>query len=132
MTTQEMIVFGLRAIMDHSDFEIKITDNYLECYTDSCDKKATIEGIPAFDYYEEVTQLGIHSIKTGEFDHIIYEGKKPTAEQKKKELEKEWKNNSYDSGVHKKIRKFLDEHGWICEWNDPETVHIYNPKGKSK
>ena len=34
-------------------------------------------------------------------------------------------SDDYDGGIHKDMRKFLDERGWWAEWNDAGTVMLY-------
>jgi len=125
-TTIEQIEFGLRAIMDNPDFDMTIKQyghrKGIECV--SIDDICKVGGLRAFDYYEEVQALGHQEVESGEFDDIKYDGKTPTAEQKKAEHQEINDSNPYESGVHKKINTFLSRQGWIAEWQNAEAVMI--------
>ena len=83
------------------DPQIFVRDNVLVLSGEDGNK---INGIPAFDYYEEVDSLMRDAQEEfgGDF--------KPT--------------KTYDGGIHKEMRQWLDERGWYAEWADAGTVHL--------
>ena len=127
-TTIKQIEFGLRAIMDNPDFAMSVKKignggKGIVISSVEADKNlAKVSGDKAFDYYEEIQAIQHQSV--GEFDHIIYDGKTPTAEQREEEHKKINDDNPYDMGIHKKIKTFLDRQGWIAEWQECEAVMI--------
>ena len=63
-----------------------------------------VNGIPGFDYYEECDYLVAEAVTE-------FGGSTP--------------ETTYEFGVHKKLKEFLQKRGASAEWYDAGTVHVY-------
>jgi len=86
------------------------------------DAKSIIDGIPAFDYYEEATYLAHESVEEFGKNLSSYGGEDMTEEEMKEAHREIERKPTYVFGVHHEIHEFLKERGWIAEWNDSGTL----------
>ena len=80
------------------------------------DEKSVIDGIKAFDYYEDADFINHECVE--EF------GTELTKEQKAQRHKELARNPTYDGGIHNDIRKLIEENGCIAEWDNSGVVTI--------
>jgi len=127
MTTRSQIINGLKKLMP--EMWIKKSEEwsmgkfaprvYNAIVVTSEDEKSFINGIPAFDYYEELDHMALDDIDDD--DDL-------TPEQKSERRKQLRKNKTYINGIHREIYSFLEKYGWteFQEWETSGTLVLSN------
>jgi len=117
--TRSQIIKGLKKLMP--EMWVKKSEEYSSLISGgivvtSEDEKSRINGIPAFDYYEEAHQLSLDAID--EFEPNL------TPEQRTERRKQVFKNPTYINGIHTEVYSFLEKHGWTDyqEWETSGTL----------
>jgi hypothetical protein len=116
--TRSQIINGLKKLMP--EMWVKKAEEYSSfggggIVVTSEDEKSHINGIPAFDYYEEAHQLSLDAID--EFEPNL------TPEQRTERRKQVFENPTYINGIHTEVYSFLEKHGWTNhEWETSGTL----------
>ena len=114
--TRSQIIKGLKKLMP--GMWVQKSEEYSSfgggIVVSSEDEKSRIDGIPAFDYYEELHQMALDDI-----DELNL-----SPEQKTERRKQYFKNPTYINGIHTEVYSFLEKHGWteFQEWETSGTL----------